>query len=693
MKTTIKIYLIALIINFLFNQIVFAQCHIDDWTALKALYESTDGDNWFNRDGWDVIIDGQINPPVSCNLANLYGVDFDEEGRVVSLDFDGFANFSPSFHEGSNNLNGVLPSEMEMLKNLKYLFFNGNQQLTGGIPKELGNLSNLIEIWFNNCQIGGSIPSELGNLSNLKILDLGNNQLSGNIPLEFSNLENIEGLYLYTNSLSGNIPLIWSGLNNLKYLYLSYDKFTGSIPVELCNQDSLRQLFLVGNQLNGEIPDEIGNLENLTHLNLNKNQFNGIIPSEIGNLTNLIALSLRNNQFSGAIPVVLGNLNYLELLEINDNGLIGCYPITITAFCTQLNHLSFDGNPNISDDNNFDATWEDFCETGAGTCDVCQLNCETHVYPGDLNNDGIVNNQDVSLSGLFQYQTGIARTQEHQNTNWYAHPSQNWNILNNQNKDLKHHDCNGDGIIDENDQQVVDDNMGLSLQPTNPSPSPPESDYQVMLHPIDQIYDGNLVMNVALERRVSGDLTLQGGHFTVDYSDVEGNFSNVVLNFEPISWLGIPNVDLWYESNHFSAEKKIEVGFTKTNNVDSEGSGVIGQMILVYDNSSAKRANNISYNFEVNTIGVHQNNGNFIPIEDQQLEIIIESNICHSNLIIDEDAPFQNVYQSSNNIATNGLVLIGTDQEVEYNANRVRINSGFSVKAGAEFKVRSSGCN
>jgi len=247
-------------------------------------------------------------------------------------------------------------------------------------------------------------------------------------------------------------------------------------------------------------------------------------------------------------------------------------------------------------------------------------------------------------------------------------------------------------LLDETDRQAVDDNLGLSWQPASPPPPPSQSDYQVMLHPIDEIYDGYLVMNVALERRTGDDLTLQGGYFTIDYSDVAGNFINVLLNLEAVSWLGIPNSNLWYEDTHFPTQKKIEVGFTKTNNVDSEGSGVIGKLILEYETSTAKKANT-SYNFEVNTIGVHQNNGNFIPIENQQLEVIINPNLCHSNLIIDEETAFQNVYQSSNNITTNGLVLIGKDQEVEYTANRVSINAGFSAKAGAAFKIRSAGCN
>lgn len=677
MKTTIKILLLMLstfILNTFNPQTTKAQCHIDDWNALEALYDSTLGDFWFNRTGWDAMINGLNNPPANCNLANLYGVTLDGNGRVEILN---------------------------LISN----------RLDGNIPPEIDGLSNLIELNLSYNQLEGNIPIQLSSLSKLKILNLDSNELTGNIPAQLSNLSFLEEIWLRNNMLTG-LPVELSNLDNLVELKLSTNQITGSVPQEFGNFNALKELYLDENLLTGNIPPSLRNINTLTHLILSYNELSGNIPPELGDLDNLYVLGLKYNQLSG------------------------CYDSNLHQLCGRL----FDGVASIgriSNGNNFEASWEDFCnflegiccgctdptscnfsplvDCDFGTCQNCEplcgctdpnacnynnttecddgscfYNCGNGVYPGDLNNDGIVNNQDVSLSGLFQYNTGQSRAAEHQNSDWYPHPSQNWDIQNNQNKDIKHHDCNGDGVIDENDQQVVNNNMGLTWNTPSTQNPPAESDYQVMLHPIDQIYDGNLVMNVALERRAGGDLTLQGGHFTIDYSDVDGNFNKVALNFEPISWLGTPNIDLWYESTHFSTQKKIEVGFTKTDNVNSEGSGIIGQLILRY-NSSAKRSN-VSYNFEVNTIGVHQNNGNYIPIEDQQLQVNLNS-ACQANLTINENAPFQNLYKSSNNITTNGFVLIGADQEVEYNANRVRINSGFSVKAGAEFKVRNSGCN
>jgi len=103
---------------------------------------------------------------------------------------------------------------------------------------------------------------------------------------------------------------------------------------------------------------------------------------------------------------------------------------------------------------------------------------------------------------------------------------------------------------------------------------------------------------------------------------------------------------------------------------------------------------NISYEFRVHTIGVHNNENEFTPIKDQVLQLNLNSN-CQPNWTITDSIPFQNLYQSSGNITTDGFVLIGEDQQVEYKANRVTLNSGFSIKVGEDsrFKAGYGNCD
>jgi len=105
----------------------------------------------------------------------------------------------------------------------------------------------------------------------------------------------------------------------------------------------------------------------VTELRLFSNNLNGTIPPELGNMTELESLILNTNQLSGSIPPELGNLFNLETLSLYTNQLSGCYEENLMNLCNQLDPLSNTNNA-ISFDNTFDASWEDFCNTGAGEC-------------------------------------------------------------------------------------------------------------------------------------------------------------------------------------------------------------------------------------------------------------------------------------------------------------------------------------
>jgi len=192
------------------------QCHISDWTALKALYESTDGDNWTNNNGWQEVTG--VAPTANCNLANLYGIGLDNTGRVSCIDLDGEDNCAVNYtYVGGNNLTGNIPSGLVLLSNLTLLNFKQNS-LNGSIPAVLGSLSNLEELVLWDNELSGNIPPELGNLVNLTTLILSGNQLNGSIPAEFGNLTNVTNLSLAINQLSGSIPPELSNMTSLLYL-------------------------------------------------------------------------------------------------------------------------------------------------------------------------------------------------------------------------------------------------------------------------------------------------------------------------------------------------------------------------------------------------------------------------------------------------------------------------------------------
>ncbi len=145
--------------------------------ALIALYNSTNGDNWINKDGWKTAplhTDGFAMPGME---RHWFGITVQGE-QVVKIDLK------------ENNLAGIIPTELGSLTNIQELFLYGNQ-LNGGIPASLGALLELRTLNLSSNQLTGNIPQELGNLLNLINLNLKANRLSGAVPASLINLTNL----------------------------------------------------------------------------------------------------------------------------------------------------------------------------------------------------------------------------------------------------------------------------------------------------------------------------------------------------------------------------------------------------------------------------------------------------------------------------------------------------------------------
>ncbi len=242
MRKAVILMNILILIN---STTVFSQCHIDDWTALKALYQSTNGDDWDDNEGWEQIKGD--TPPKECDLSKMVGIELDEyyNIRVVEIFLS------------SNNLVGTLPDQLIKLSNLEK-----------------------ISMPFN--KITGSIPSRIDELEKLRRIDFDFNQLTGNIPPEIGSLSNLVWLYLLDNKLSGDIPPELGSLKNIDRIQLSSNQLTGEIPPELATIGKRYVLRLDDNQLTGCIPPEFGNafFDWLT-LNLNDNNLSGCYDANL----------------------------------------------------------------------------------------------------------------------------------------------------------------------------------------------------------------------------------------------------------------------------------------------------------------------------------------------------------------------------------------------------------------------------
>ena len=149
---------------------------IADRLALLALYIGTGGPTWRVNTNW----------LSRAPLADWYGIDTNEDGRVISVDLpgNGLIRTMPSTFGAS----GADASQVSFLPHLEYVNFESNQ-LRGNIPAELGLLYSVRTLILAHNDLEGEIPAELANLTNLEELSLGgSNQFTGCIPAALQNI-------------------------------------------------------------------------------------------------------------------------------------------------------------------------------------------------------------------------------------------------------------------------------------------------------------------------------------------------------------------------------------------------------------------------------------------------------------------------------------------------------------------------
>jgi len=272
------------------------------------------------------------------------------------------------------------------------------ESLTGVLPPELGNFGSLNELVIVDSPITGSLPDEIGNLHNLAKLVIEDTEINSQFPPSMINLQKLEYLDYNNNPANSSFPSVLLGIESLKYLGLR------------------------GNDFNGTIPENISNLYNLERLHLNINKFSGNLPSALANLSNLYEL------------------------HVSYNNLSGCFDESLLSLCYQIDPISFNS---INEGNLFDANWGDFCQQGV---DACITN---EVWPGDFDSNGIVDKDDLLYYGLAEGNTGPLR--ENASTAWFGQQATNWqSSVNGINS--KHHDADGNGIVNQNDIQPIIDN-------------------------------------------------------------------------------------------------------------------------------------------------------------------------------------------------------------------------------------------
>ena len=225
------------------------------------------------------------------------------------------------------------------------------------------------------------------------------------------------------------------------------------------------------------------------------------------------------------------------------------------------------------------------------------------VFPGDGNNDGQVNNSDLLGIGLAYGIEGALRIDG--TTNWVGQTAEDWAYTMPNGVNAKHADANGDGVINDDDLAIIEQNYGGThnyLTDFNPVFVSNES-YDLAMS-VDGVLEAGseITVDLSFANTSSSIANFYGFAFTlaseqIDFSqlDVQVNTSNAILGTSNVLRMQRPT------------ESGLEFAMVRNNQEGVTGNGLLASIRLTLPEDFNTNALELSIvNIEaINSAGFH----------------------------------------------------------------------------------------
>lgn len=198
------------------------------------------------------------------------------------------------------------------------------------------------------------------------------------------------------------------------------------------------------------------------------------------------------------------------------------------------------------------------------------------VWPGDTNNDGVVDVDDLLPIGLAMGANGTPRPVGNPSS-WSAQYSLDWGQdLNG--LDYKYIDANGDRFVSALDTQVVMANLGKGHRLR---PAPVDfTTFDLSIIGPQEVEPGDLIrLQIVAGSEVVGVEDVFGFRFTFDYDNTIINPNTVEIAFDEESWMGYDSPILSLAKNDVSSGL-LTAAVTRTGRDGISGFGPIGSCVV-----------------------------------------------------------------------------------------------------------------
>ncbi len=211
------------------------------------------------------------------------------------------------------------------------------------------------------------------------------------------------------------------------------------------------------------------------------------------------------------------------------------------------------------------------------------------VWPGDANYDLTVNNFDVLNIGLAYGDTGAVRAGA--SNNFIAQPAIDWNGFFQTAVNKKHADCNGDGIVNDNDTVAIALNYGQNHPARLSNPDAqllPSPSLYLEINPDSASLGDTVNVDVFLGTSTTPVDSIYGIAFTINFDTAYVDTTYMTFDYTG-NWMGTPGVDLLTFQKTRFLDGAVDFALVRTDHQNIAGFGFLERIgIVVVDNIGAR---------------------------------------------------------------------------------------------------------
>ncbi len=310
---------------------------------------------------------------------------------------------------------------------------------------------------------------------------------------------------------------------------------------------------------------------------------------------------------------------------------------------------------------------------------ICVDDC---VWPGDTNGDGKVNVRDALTIGRFIGHGGAPRDESPFDAIYEGANANDWLKSQINGKNLKHADANGDGIITEDDFDVVVDNYGEINSIISNDVLGIKNVPFFLTTTVTEVDSGDLlVIYVTIGTPAFPAIDIQGVAFAVNLPASLVDSSSVEVEYLESGYLvkDAPYLNL----THQPYDGIIHTAGVKTNSLGSTGSGIVATVSFIVEDaegfkegdrrSTSKTIGDIIATIKATDIIIEDSRGFKYALPNTSLDITVKSGDA-----AEESIERLNVYP---NPSSGSLVTISSEDGATLNSINVYSIEGRLVKS------------